>query len=74
MWPERGPNLRRCESVALPHATRHQQEQIVDVGEDEEEKDGAEEHGHPGAMILPEHFQTEVSTCDKRQKGGGGDH
>lgn len=46
----------------LLHVPSHQQEKIVDVWEDEEEEDGAEEHGHPGAMILPEHFQAQVST------------
>lgn len=49
---------RRC----LPHAAGHQQEEVVDVREDEEEEDGAEEHGHPGAVVLAEHFQPEVST------------
>lgn len=47
---------------ALLHAPRHQQEEVVDVREDKEEEDGAEEHGHPGAMILAEHFQAQVST------------
>ncbi len=46
----------------LLHAASHQQEKIVDVWEDEEEEDGAEEHGHPGAVILAEHFQAKVST------------
>lgn len=46
----------------LLHAPSHQQEKVVDVWEDEEEEDGAEEHGHPGAMILAEHFQAQVST------------
>lgn len=46
----------------LLHAPSHQQEEVVDVWEDEEEEDGAEEHGHPGAMILAEHFQAQVST------------
>lgn len=52
---------RETESGLL-HVPSHQQEEIVDVREDEEEEDGAEEHGHPGAMILPEHFQPQVST------------
>lgn len=46
----------------LPHAAGHQQEEVVDVREDEEEEDGAEEHGHPGAVVLAEHFQPKVST------------
>lgn len=52
-----------CERLnGLLHAPSHQQEEVVDVWEDEEEEDGAEEHGHPGAMILAEHFQAQVST------------
>lgn len=51
-----------------PHAPRHQQEQVVDVWEDEEEEDGAEEHGHPGAMIFTEHFQPQVPTCGEHGK------
>lgn len=46
----------------LPHASCHQEDQVVDVWEDEEEEDGAEEHGHPGAVILTEHFQTQITT------------
>lgn len=49
-------------SNVLLHAPSHQQEKVVDVWEDEEEEDGTEEHGHPGAMILTEHFQAQVST------------
>lgn len=48
--------------VHSPHVSRHQQEQVVDVREDEEEEDGAEEHGHPGAVVLPEHLQPQVPT------------
>lgn len=36
--------------------------------EDEEEEDGAEEHGHPGAMVLAEHFQPKVPTYKKKVK------
>lgn len=46
----------------LLHAPSHQQEEVVDVGEDEEKEDGAEEHRHPGAVVLAEHFQSQIST------------
>ena len=38
------------------------------MGEDEEEQDGGEEHGHPGAVVLTEHFQTQISTCSRSEK------
>lgn len=60
---EKGQRQRERERLnGLLHASSHQQEKVVDVWEDEEEEDGAEEHGHPGAMILTEHFQAQVST------------
>lgn len=42
----------------LPHAISHKKKEIVDMREDEEEKYGAKEHGHPGAMILTKHLQS----------------
>lgn len=59
---EWGKRTNKKRLKVLPHASSHQQEEVVDVWEDEEEEDGAEEHGHPGAMILAEHFQAQVST------------
>ncbi len=61
-WGKRGSERERERLNGLLHAPSHQQEKVVDVWEDEEEEDGAEEHGHPGAMILAEHFQAQVST------------
>lgn len=46
------------QSVVLPHAFSHEEEQVVNVREDEEEKDRAKEHGHPGAMVLTKHLQS----------------
>lgn len=42
----------------LPHAFSHEKEEVVDVREDEEEKDSAKEHGHPGAVVLAKHLQS----------------
>lgn len=47
---------------SLLHASSDEQENVVDVREDEEEEDSAEEHGHPGAVVLTKHFQAQVST------------
>lgn len=58
----KGRSGRREILIVLLHVPSHQQEKVVDVREDEEEEDGAEEHGHPGAVILTEHFQAQVST------------
>lgn len=60
-WRQR-KRCRKHRSNGLLHAPGHQQEKVVDVGEDEEQEDGAEEHGHPGAMVLAKHFQPKIST------------
>lgn len=46
------------QSVVLPHAFTYEEEEVVDVREDEQEKDSAKEHGHPGAMVLTKHLQS----------------
>lgn len=46
------------QSVVLPHAFTYEEEEVVDVREDEQEKDSAKEHSHPGAMVLTKHLQS----------------
>lgn len=45
-----------------PHLSAHEQNEVIDVREDEERENGCEKHGHPGAVVLPKHLQTQDTT------------
>lgn len=54
--------------VVVPHPSVHEQKEVVDVREDEQRENGAEEHRHPRSVVFTKHLQTQETTWETKEK------